>query len=744
MRSLIHQRWRQDRLPLLLYLVAFIVMTYPLVLHAHDSLPLHNSDTYEILAKGWQLREALIYGRDLDHNEFLFYPNGLDTTLQPQRWSSIPLWTTLYTLFGDPLAYNLVSLLGILIKAYGMYLLGMRLFRERISAWVSGAFYTFSAPILAMTLRNPDTGATEWIPWLVLLLACGFDRLRAGIEMRKTGIIMMIAGLCFSLNVYLHLRIAIFAMLTAGGYLLWCASAYRLWARRRFWLAVGLFAITALMSSAPLLLRVLHSDLYAFAIDRQVKKTAAGAIDLLNLVKADHDWPLNARQAIASLSSDQLEVGCLCKGISHVGIVGLVLALMGVVHILRFRRFESVWIVMALLSLLLSLGVVFYVNGKALGIYWTPYRLLENNFFFRALWHPFRMVIVFLFPFSILVGYGLHSRLRTVKLDRRGKFMMVMTVVTLLYGTSMFPVALQKFTRPAYASVLVNLPAGAVIDLPMGHHPAKYYMALQRFHGRPMVEGMLPRTPPHAYDYINANPVLLRLRNLSKHSKDLNPITEAEWRAAVAALQHDGFRYLILHRRVPSSVSRTVRIPKAIQELFISSVPVYKDAYGSIYDLAMWNGPFPLNGREGFQELPDGDRVAIRVGDNFIMHQWNLIGSTDVARCQWVSVESWWESVAANPLSYNLTLILAEEDGNGQVAIGEKAPADLHTSEWRSGVYYRDRTSVFIPCNVESGKHLLLLGMKDILHGPSLTLKYPDGKAIGTLYYLTTLNVEAG
>ena len=241
---------------------------------------------------------------------------------------------------------------------------------------------------------------------------------------------------------------------------------------------------------------------------------------------------------------------------------------------------------------------------------------------------------------------------------------------------------------------------------------------------------MLARTPPHAYDYINANPVLLGLRNMSRN-RSAPKLTEAEWRAAVAALQRDGFRYLILHRRVPRAVSREVWLPKEIEELFNSSVPVYKDDYGSVYDLAMWNGPFQLNGREGLQELPDGDRVAIRVGDNFIMHQWKLIGSTDVARCQWVSIESWWESVEANPLSYGLTLILAEEDGNGQVAIGEKVPADLQTSEWRRGVYYRDRASVFIPCNIESSKYLLLLGMKDIVHGPSLTLKYPDGKAIG-------------
>lgn len=260
MSSLISRRWRQRLLPLLLYLIAFVVMSYPFVFHMRDSLPIPNSDTYEILAKTWSLRQALSHGRDPDHNPLLFHPNGLDVTLQPQRWSSFPLWTSLFTLFGDPFAYNLTAAFGILFKAYGMYLLGRRLFQARIPAWVCGAFYAFAAPILTLALRNPDTGASEWIPWLMLALTCAIERLRNGSEFRLTGIIMVVAGICFSFNVYMHLRIGIFAMLLGGGYIVWSAFVYRLWARRQFWLAMAVFAVTASATSAPLLLRTLRSN----------------------------------------------------------------------------------------------------------------------------------------------------------------------------------------------------------------------------------------------------------------------------------------------------------------------------------------------------------------------------------------------------------------------------------------------------------------------------------------------------
>ena len=74
MRSLIRHRWQQDRLPLLLYLFTFFVMTYPFVLRMHDSLPIHNSDTHAALGKNWSLREALIHGKDIGLSELLFYP----------------------------------------------------------------------------------------------------------------------------------------------------------------------------------------------------------------------------------------------------------------------------------------------------------------------------------------------------------------------------------------------------------------------------------------------------------------------------------------------------------------------------------------------------------------------------------------------------------------------------------------------------------------------------------------------
>ncbi len=730
MTHALRHRWRQDRLPLLLFLLVFLVMSYPFVLRMHDSLPIHNTDTFEVLAKQWSLRQALIHGKALDFSELLFYPLGLNITLQPQRWTAFPLWTALYTAFGDPLAYNLAMSLGIIFKAYGMYLFGLLLFRRRIPAWVTGAFYAFAAPALAMALRQPDTGATEWIPWLMLCLAHGLNRLRAA-NGQRAFLIMALAGLCFSINMYMHLRVAIFALLIGGAYICWAMFAQKLWARRQFWLALLLFALTAALTSAPLLLRTLRSDQYAYAVDRPVIDSG-GAVDLLGFFKAQADRPFNYRQIIASLSGEQLEVECLCRGMSQMGIVAFVFALMGAIYILRFQREQAVWILLALAAFLLTLGITVHIGGHALGIYWTPYRLLQDNFFFRALWQPFRMILVFLFPFSLLIGYGVHSRLGARRLIAREAAVTAICLGALLYGTSIFPVAMHVSPRPPHLAALDNLPAGALIDLPMGRQEAKYYMALQRFHGRPLVEGMLPRTPPAAYDYIKANPVLLLLQDLS-YWRRREPLSQDAWRNAIDQLLRDGFRYVVLHRHIQLEITQSRSLPGPIADLFFPATPIHRDDNVSIYDLAIVEYPFAPAGATVHERPPGSPPLDLRFGDHFVLHSWSLAGSHQVKPCQWVSVESWWRALDISPIQHSITLILSEADGDGQLAIGENVPADIITTRWQSGAYYRDQAHVFLPCSTPSGQALLLLGMKQTVYGDSLPIYTADDSPLGTL-----------
>jgi len=589
MLELVRVRWRHDRAPLLLYLLTFMVMSYPFVLRM-NALPMNNGDTHTAMWQNWWMREALNQGHGVNyHSPLLFYPNGLDLALQPRRWSTFPLWSLLYLVDGDPLAFNLTAMLGVLFKAYGMYLFGLMLFKSRIPAWVSGAFYAFSAPSLTHALQQPNTGATEWIPWFMLAFLVGLSQIRARKQARSVMLIMIVAGFLFSLNAYMNLKIAIFAMLLGGGYVLLYMIAQRLWPLRLFWTAMFVFGLSAILFSWPLLSVALQSGNLESASSDAIVTGERGGMDILTYVKAEHSRPLNYMQSIASLNNDQLERGFVTLGLSHVGVVSMAFALMGAVYAFRVRRGAVIWVVLALVFWLLSLGVDIRFNRSLLDIYWTPYRLLQDNFIFQVLKWPFRMILVFLFPYSILIGYGLHYRLRSLVLSRRQWALLVVSVVMLLYGSSIFPIPIRPAPQPPYLSALTELPDGAVIDIPFGRQYSKYYMSVQRFHGRPIAEGMIARVPPEAYDYIDSNLLLAVLREPADVA--IRDLTLEDWRGAFTELEEDGFRYLILHREVPMADGYVGRTESRRLELFSLEAAVHEDDEVLIYDITALDVP---------------------------------------------------------------------------------------------------------------------------------------------------------
>jgi len=605
MIQMLRHRFRQDALPLLLYLLTFIVMSYPFVFNMHDHLPMENVDTHTALWQNWWVLEALTQGHDLNQSDILFYPSGLDVTLQPRRWSTLPIWIPLYLIFDDPLAFNLTAMVGILFKAYGMYLLCLSLFKKRIPAWVSGAFYAFAATNLQQAFQHPNSGATEWIPWFMLAFVYGISHIKTIQHPQRILWIMLLAGFLFAMNAYANLKIALFAMLLGGGFVTLYMLGYQLWRVRLFWLAMLVFGISALGFSSPILIPTLQSNNLEDAFSDEV--VVNGGVDILSYVKAEHRRPYNYMQSIASLRGEQLEIQNIW-GMSHVGIVSIAFALIGlryaiIIHrpvrihyttpseknktqrklALRLNCLILIWGILAVMFWLLSLGIEFHYNRNYVNLYWTPYRLLEHNIIFKILKLPWRMSMLFLFPYSILIGYGLHYRLRSLSLTRIHSGLLILSVSMLLYGTSIFPIPMRPAPRPAYIDMLATLDDGAVIDLPFGRHNAKYYMSIQRFHQRPMIEGMIARTPPDAYDYIDSNPVLGVIHG--GIDTPLDDISITDWETAIQQLSDDGFRYVILHKLVQQTTYRVQRPSAEVLDLFASFEPIYEDDEVFIYTM---------------------------------------------------------------------------------------------------------------------------------------------------------------
>ena len=143
-----------------------------------------------------------------------------------------------------------------------------------------------------------------------------------------------------------------------------------------------------------------------------------------------------------------------------------------------------------------------------------------------------------------------------------------------------------------------------------------------------------------------------------------------------------------------------------------------------------------------YARAPVRDGPLLEAGASLRLYTWELRSDWDVSACEAVTIESWWQILERDRTPYTISIILADADSERQLAIANQiAPADQFTSDWAPKRYYRDRTSIVIPCDIRSGSYDLLLAGKESLSGEPLRLAYPSGDIIGREYYLTTLNV---
>ncbi|MCY4021184.1 MAG: glycosyltransferase family 39 protein [Chloroflexi bacterium] len=158
-----------------------------------------------------------------------------------------------------------------------------------------------------------------------------------------------------------------------------------------------------------------------------------------------------------------------------------------------------------------------------------------------------------------------------------------------------------------------------------------------------------------------------------------------------------------------------------------------------------WDEPYHTSYElSEYVRAPQREEPLLIAGDGMQLFDWSLLDSVDVRPCQDVTVESWWQLAAEDSTPYTLNIILADDDGDGQLARTPSVPANVFTSDWVANKYYRDHSLLQLPCDIKTGSFPLLLGFVETITGNELTLSYVSGDVIGTLYYLTTLHVDSG
>jgi hypothetical protein len=248
----------------LLFSLAAVVQTWPLVLHAAGRLmdfPPQPGDIGYHLWNLWWVKHALV---DVQTNPFhtnvLFYPQG--ENLLPGGLHlvngvlSIPLQLTTGNLV---LSWNVLALLFLVFSALGMYALSYQVNRNHPAALVSGFIFAFT-PFTLIRLQGGEWNIfTTWpIPLFGLFL----------VRFQQTGRLReaVAAAICWALLTYNWLEYATDAALFLGLFLAFWSLVYL---RKRDWLRLSAlwrgFAVTVAVwfaVSSPLLIPAL-SRLYS-------------------------------------------------------------------------------------------------------------------------------------------------------------------------------------------------------------------------------------------------------------------------------------------------------------------------------------------------------------------------------------------------------------------------------------------------------------------------------------------------
>jgi hypothetical protein len=230
LRDLIGEWDRRDWIALALFGLAVIVMTWPLLLYLGDRLPSRGRDILSAMWQNWWLKQILFHGHQPGYSPYLFFPQGLDTTLQPRRWPGVFTWLPLSFVFGDIAAYQFNAWLGLWFSAVGTYVLVRHLTGNRYAAWAGGAFFTFYPQHLEDALGQPNTGSVQWLPVFLLALVLLFETLaeRNRLDRRALALIgaSAVAG---AINAYINLKIWVLAAVLAALYTAAVALAKGLW-----------------------------------------------------------------------------------------------------------------------------------------------------------------------------------------------------------------------------------------------------------------------------------------------------------------------------------------------------------------------------------------------------------------------------------------------------------------------------------------------------------------------------------
>lgn len=543
--------WIWVILPLLMYTVAALIVTWPLARHLDiRAAGAGYGDSYEVTRHIWWAREALLDGHNPFNQRALVYPDGFMSWVQ---WSH-PLQYlpgALLALVVSPLAaFNMVLIGTLVLNGMAAYWLGRALTRGATLAALLGGLVFLAFPTVQGHLSVGHLGIVSLYP-LPLFALCLWRVVREDAGWRTVAwgaLWFTLAALAYvSQLVYVLLPLIVwFAVGEAltGSQRIWQREVpltHQPWARAAVMVALG--GVLLIPFYAPLLTGAGHREMRDVHEPGRITYSA----DLLAVVSPSPFGPLDDLGLVPDYARDVLGTNS-AEGSAYLGVVAVMLALVA----LRVRAMR-VWLWVALGAWLLSLGPLLKWRDTPLtlriediethiALPWAAFQHLPLLDATRA---PGRFNLLTALAISALFSVGAAHVLARLRRDGIRITVAVLLALIVLVEYQLFaPFATDDAAQPAYFRELAEVDGvRAVYNVPATHNlAAKYALYQQTLHHKPLIAG-------HALRRTIQDPALLAVldRALLGGAHDVLPPISAG--TVPALLAEAGADRVILHKQ---------------------------------------------------------------------------------------------------------------------------------------------------------------------------------------------------
>ncbi|GAB4411508.1 MAG: hypothetical protein Kow00106_05780 [Anaerolineae bacterium] len=562
-------------LPLIVYALAAVIVTWPLARHLGDrAAGTGYADTYEVTRHIWWAGEALRQGANPFDQRLLAYPDGFMSWVQWAHPLQYLPGAVLSLVIAPLTAFNILLLITLTLNGLAAYWLGLELSDGRRPAALLGGLIFLAYPAVQGHLSVGHLGIVTLYP-LPVLARCLWRVWRRGAGWRA----VVLGAAAFALTALAYIAhpaylLAPLVILLGGAQFL--AERGRIWRRGVPLREQPWGRAAAMIALGGLLLLPFYGPLFTAegrAEMRAVQETGrvTFSADALGFVSPSPfgvlaEWGIAPDYARDVLGTNSAE-GTACVGVIALALAGLA--------VLR-RPQTRPWLWLALGAAVLSLGPLLKwrdapvtVRVESFESYVTlPWLALQHLPLFDATRTPGRFNLLTGLAISALVSAGAGVLLARLRRPTLAVALTALLGVGVLAEYQLFwPFPTGDAAQPAYFWALADAEnVRAVLNVPTDDLlVAKIALYQQTLHGKPLIGGHALRRTPQ-------NPALLAVLNRAVLGEQQGILPALADDQVTALLSSAGADRLIVHKRFVADPERVVARLRALL-----GAPEYED-----------------------------------------------------------------------------------------------------------------------------------------------------------------------